>query len=90
MDYDKKSTLDWINQHWPGSETCTICNDTQWVLFDDVWELRGFNNGSLVVGGPVIPVITLMCNVCGHMIFFNAIAVKAIQKTDNPLGDYNE
>jgi hypothetical protein len=56
-------------------------------LFDNVWELREFQGGGLVVGGsPILPVVALMCNVCGHTILFNAFAVKAIERPQEKEG----
>ena len=82
MDIDKEKVLQWINTHWTGPRNCQVCHSTNWLLLDKVWELREFQGGALVIGSnPVLPVVALMCNVCGHTIFFNAIAVGAVAKS---------
>jgi hypothetical protein len=55
---------------------------------EKVWEFREFQGGDFAIGGgqPVLPIVALMCNVCGHTIFFNAIAVKAVQRSNSQEG----
>ena len=88
MEYDKKKVWEWITSYWKPPRSCEVCGSDQWLLLDNVWELRRFEGGGLSVGGaPLLPVVALMCNVCGHTLFFNAIAVRAVSK-DNPEGTH--
>ena len=83
MDFDKEKVSQWLQEHWIGHHKCEVCGNNNWVLLDNVWELRKFQGGSLVLGGPdspIMPVIALMCNVCGYLKFFNAIATRAVKK----------
>lgn len=41
---------------------------------DTLFELRQFNEGSMVIGGPLIPVIPISCGNCGNTVMINAIA----------------
>lgn len=63
----------WLNKHWKGEKLCPICGNNNWNISQAVYELRTFHGGGLVVGGPVYPVIGIVCMVCGHTLFFNAI-----------------
>jgi hypothetical protein len=74
MNIDKEKVSEWIESHWTAPRNCTVCQSDDWIVLEKVWELREFQ------GGPVLPVIALMCNVCGHTIFFNAIAVRAVSR----------
>lgn len=80
MQFDREKVQQWLSGHWEGSHSCPICNNDAWLLMEKVWELREFQEGGLSIrmGQPVLPVVALMCNVCGYTIFFNAIAVKAV------------
>lgn len=81
MNFDRDAVRKWIDQYWTASHACQVCASSDWLLLDNVWELREFHGGGLVVGGsPVLPVVALMCNVCGHTVLFNAIAAKAIER----------
>jgi rubredoxin len=81
MDIDKRAVDDWLDTYWAGSRICPICGSEDWITFEKAWECREFNRGNLVAGGPVLPLVAMMCNVCGHVLLFNAIAVRAIQPT---------
>ena len=82
MEFDKAEVQQWLDRYWKGPHHCPICNSEAWLLMEKVWELREFQSGNLVIGGgqPVLPVVALMCNVCGYTVFFNAIAVRAVSR----------
>lgn len=82
--YDKEAVQKWISEYWTGTKDCLVCGSNDWILMDNVWELRDFHGGDFSVGGPVLPLIALMCNVCGHTLLFNAIAVRAIERSPAP------
>jgi hypothetical protein len=83
MDYDREKVAEWIETFWKSPRKCPVCGEVdKWLLMEKVWELREFRGGDFVVGaGPVMPVVALMCNVCGHTVFFNAIAAKAVERS---------
>jgi len=64
-----------IQSQWEAPYTCPVCRSNNWNISREVFELRGFNKGGLVVGGsPVFPVVPVVCQTCGHVVFFNALA----------------
>lgn len=77
MDYDKARVQEWLDQYWGPPRKCAVCQNDAWILMDRIWELREFRTGP-----NALPVIALMCNVCGHTVFFNAIAVRAVKRPD--------
>lgn len=80
-EFNKEQADNWIREYWTGSKNCQVCQSNKWQFLESVWELRSFHGGDLVVGeSPVLPVVAVMCNVCGHTLFFNAIAVRAVDK----------
>jgi hypothetical protein len=83
VEFDKDRAMKWIESNWTEPRKCPICGSEDYFLLDKVWELREFHGGTLKIGGPVLPIIGLMCNVCGHTILFNAIASRAISKDDS-------
>ena len=89
MDYDKEKALEWINTYWQPPRSCPVCGDSAWVLMERVWELREFRGGTLTAGPghPVLPMIAVMCNVCGHTVLFNAIAARAVERPTRQEGD---
>ena len=81
MRIDKAKVWEWINSYWTAPHNCPVCQNDDWMLFDEVWELGDFHGDIRVIGhNAVLPVVALMCNVCGHTILFNAVAVRAVSK----------
>lgn len=62
-----------LNLKWQG-RTCPVCNGGPWTAQDTLFELRQFNEGSMVIGGPLIPVIPISCGNCGNTVLINEIA----------------
>ena len=90
MDFDKEKVKQWLDTYWTSPRNCSICGEDNWLLLDKVWHL-----GEVPPRPPILdawimeaqipppstlPVVALMCNVCGHTVFFNAFAVKALEK----------
>jgi len=63
-----------LNASWR-VKVCGICGASNWAISDRVWQLSEFENGNLVVGGPVQPLITVACNTCGNTHIFNAMKI---------------
>lgn len=76
---DVNKVIEWLNSKWQGAKTCPICRENKWIVSDKTVELHFFNPGGLVIGGPVIPLVVVTCNNCGHTLLFNALKVGAIQ-----------
>ncbi|MGF7028451.1 hypothetical protein [Sphingobacterium sp. HSC-15S19] len=81
---DKKINLEGVIQHlnekW-GNRPCPMCGSNSWNVSDNVYELREFHGGDLVLGnGPILPVIPVTCNNCGNSILVNALMSRAIER----------
>jgi len=66
------AVIAFLNSRW-GNRSCPMCNEGPWSVQDRVFQLNEFHQGSLVVGGPLIPVIPVSCGNCGHTVLVNAI-----------------
>lgn len=55
-----------------------MCGGEPWSVQDKVFQLTEFHQGSMVIGGPVIPVIPVSCGNCGHTVLVNALISGAI------------
>src|ERR1700730_6211334 len=60
---------------WKEGRPCEVCSSTNWSVSDRLWELREYNEGNFVMGGPITPLVSLQCGTCGHVIFLNAITL---------------
>ena len=71
-----------INTHWK-NQICPMCGGRAWNLSEKIFELREFNDGNFVLGGPnssIMPVIPVTCDNCGNTIFINALSANLIKK----------
>jgi len=75
--FDTQQVLQFLKVKWHG-QTCPLCNSGNWTAQDSTFQLMEFNAGSLVVGGPVIPVIPITCSNCGNVVLVNAIVANAV------------
>ena len=72
-----------LQTKWKGQK-CQMCCEGNWNISDTIFELREYNQGSLVIGGgPIIPVIPITCDNCGNTILINAIKAGVIEIKKN-------
>lgn len=57
--------------------SCQSCGSKDWIASENIFEMREFSGGNLVIGGKsaILPVIPVTCKQCGQTIFFNALAI---------------
>jgi hypothetical protein len=55
---------------------CTWCGENQWGVEPNIVQLtQYFGPGVIGSGGPVYPLIMLVCGNCGHTMLFNALVM---------------
>lgn len=74
--------VQWLNEKWVQAKTCPICTSNQWSVSEEPLELRPFKRGGLVIGGPVYPLYSLTCRVCGNTLLFNAVVAGVVTKQE--------
>lgn len=70
--FDSSKAVAHLQSKW-GGRPCPMCGKGPWNIQDSTFQLAEFNEGNFVLGGPVIPVIPVMCNNCGYVALVNAI-----------------
>ena len=76
--FDGNKVIAHFRAKWAG-RSCPMCGIGRWNVQDSTYQLLEFNQGSLVFGGPVIPVIPVVCNNCGNTLLVNAIIAGVIE-----------
>jgi hypothetical protein len=76
--FDSDALLRFLSEKWKGTN-CPMCKVGDWLVQDDLFELRQFQRGALMIGGPVIPVVPVGCSNCGHTVLVNAITAGALK-----------
>ena len=69
---DATRLIEHLRTKWLGTP-CPMCHVVNWTVQDSIYQLLQFNQGVLRIGGPVIPVIPVVCNNCGNTVLVNAI-----------------
>lgn len=74
--------VDFINSKWT-NRICPMCGCREWSATEKVFELREFNDGNIVLGGPnnaITPVIPVTCKDCGNTVFINALTTGLLRE----------
>lgn len=76
----RKLISDRVMSVWNGKRECPICiSPTVWSIGSLV-EAKDFNEGNYCPGAAVTPLVQVLCNTCGHTVFFNAIALGVVDR----------
>ena len=79
---DPNEVINFLNSKWQGNPR-PMCNGRNWNISNKIFELREFNNGDLVIGGPssaIAPVIPVTCSNCGNTIFINVLSTGLLKE----------
>lgn len=76
-----KEIIDFLNEKWHGT-TCPLCGGREWTVSEEIFELREFNDGNMVIGGnsKILPVIPVTCKNCGNTVFISAISTGLLKE----------
>jgi hypothetical protein len=71
----QKKLREYISNKWKPPASCPVCRSNNWDISKEVYELREFHGGNLVVGGisAVAPFVPVTCGTCGNTVLINAI-----------------
>jgi hypothetical protein len=73
---------DWVADKWR-NPLCPVCQQNVWQIGDLV-ELRPFTGGDLVLGGPLYPMLQVICGNCAHTVLFNAVLAGIVGPETQP------
>jgi hypothetical protein len=63
-----------LAQYWsPGPVLCPVTHDTNWEIMQFVMTPVAATGMGLVLGGPILPVVSIVCRSCGYTMFFSAV-----------------
>ncbi len=78
-----KEIIKHITTRW-ARNLCPMCFHRQWNILPEIYELRKFHDGELIIGDSnIIPLVPVICKNCGNTILINIlhVNVKEIEKT---------
>ena len=71
---DTQKLLEHLRAKWL-NRPCPICQGGPWSVSDKTFQLLEFNQAGLTLGGPVVPVVPVICTNCGNTVLINALIV---------------
>lgn len=77
--YNQQKLLSLLQTKWR-SVGCPMCAANQWGVSDKAMELREFNQGNLIIGGAIQPVIPVNCGNCGYTVLINGLIAGVIDR----------
>ena len=81
--FDNQKAIAHLQDKW-GSRPCPMCGKGPWNVQTSTYQLTEYNEEGFVVGGPVIPVLPVVCRNCGHTVLVNAIVAGVVTPSVPP------
>jgi hypothetical protein len=76
-----------LQKFWKGDRICPACAEkTKWEI-SGIMELREYNEGNIILGGKLTPVIIVVCEKCGGTQLFNAIKLELVDRNSGKIID---
>lgn len=73
-DKQREKLLKHLQEKWKPPATCPVCKSNTWDVSKEIYELREFQGGGLVLGGsPIVPLVPVTCTTCGNTVLLNAL-----------------
>ena len=70
----KDLVSDWLNPRWL-TKKCPVCSHNNWVIADHLVHGLTYSGGGVTIGGPLYPLVLLICQNCAHTLVFNAVVM---------------
>lgn len=74
--------IEFVKEKW-NTQKCPMCENNKWEVSESCFGLAGFDKDNLIYGGencPLMPMIALICNNCGNIIFINPLSVGLLKE----------
>lgn len=78
---DSEKVIKHLQEKWKGAR-CSMCGEGSWAVQDSAFQMTEFSHGGLAIGGPVIPVVPVMCSNCGNTVLINAILAGVVKQDE--------
>jgi hypothetical protein len=76
---DPTKMINYLREKWAG-RPCPLCAVGNWTVQTSAFELRQFYEGNMVLGGPIIPVVPVVCTNCGNTVLVNALIAGVVTR----------
>jgi hypothetical protein len=70
MKVDHKKVGNWLSQKGVHGR-CSCCGKNEWVVGEELMQVSPFTGGNLIIGGPTMLYVAMMCKNCTNTNIFN-------------------
>ena len=74
----QKKAVEWLNKKWLNKK-CECCGNNNWDTADFLVAPLRFE-GSMTIGGKIMPQVVATCSNCGNTKYFNAVMMNILVK----------
>lgn len=75
-----------LNEVWK-EQRCDICGNSEWGTSSKLQQLVEYQSGESLTARSVIPLVPIICTVCGNTRLFNAVILGIIDQATGELAD---
>lgn len=79
--YEGEKLISYLKEKWKG-KSCPMCQTGNWIVQDSCFQLTEYNTDAFVIGGPVIPIIPVVCNNCSNTLLISALLAGIISPNE--------
>jgi hypothetical protein len=76
---DAQVVIDKLSEVWTVKRLCPVCASGKLSLTNIV-EVRDYNEGNHCPGAGITPMVEVVCDICGYVMLFNAIAIGVVDR----------
>lgn len=77
---DAEKLIGYLKDKWR-NRPCPMCAHASWTVQENVFELREYHGGNMVIGGSaLVPVVPVTCSNCGNTVLINAIIAGVVDR----------
>jgi hypothetical protein len=80
---ERERAVAWLQSTQAPVARCPHCANNQWRIANHLVAPSSFSS-SVILGGTAYPHFMVICQICGFVKFFNAIASRVISPVDKP------
>ena len=83
---DAQVVIDRLSEVWTVKRLCPVCASGK-LSISNIVEVRDYNEGNHCPGAAITPMVEVVCDICGYVMLFNAIALGVV---DSQTGQVKE
>jgi len=83
MSMDRAKLIEILQSKW-NDRPCPLCGSGPWMVQDKTFQVMEYTEAGLFLGGPILPVVPVICGNCGYTAFVSPIVAGAMPPFPSP------